>query len=74
MPAIAVPSLLILLDDEELLDFQRDFYLRYYLSPLQALKYLKNRGIYTIPQGTDGQLIIRALGYLLNRVPYPLYG
>ncbi|GAB4293040.1 MAG: hypothetical protein Kow0090_07190 [Myxococcota bacterium] len=64
-----LPINLSAVSDEELLDFQRDFYFRYYLSPKKALKYLWKRGRYTIPQGTDSMLIIRTLGYLLNRVP-----
>jgi anaerobic magnesium-protoporphyrin IX monomethyl ester cyclase len=64
-----VPINLSAVDDDQLLAFQRDFYLRYYLSPRQIGRYLSRRAIYTVPQGTDLPLIRSTLGYLLKRMP-----
>jgi len=65
----AVPINLSAVTDEQLLAFQRNFYLRYYLSPRQLGRYLSRRALYTVPQGTDVPLIRSTLGYLLKRMP-----
>ncbi len=56
-----------LVDGETLERFQRQFYLRYYLSGPQLWSYLRRRALYRATDPIEWQLAIRAMRYLLGQ-------
>jgi len=52
--------------DEELIRFHRNFYLRYYLSPRQFMRYIRHRAIYKIFRAEELKLLARTTGYLAH--------
>lgn len=54
--------------DETLIQFHRNFYLRYHLSPRPLLRYLLRRAPYTWVQGGDLELISRSVTYLSRQL------
>lgn len=53
-------------DSETMERLQREFYLKYYFSPRQLLKYLRRRAIYRLSDPSEWQLAAMSLKYLLG--------
>lgn len=50
----------------ELIEFHRDFYLRYYLSPRQFARYMRHRAVYKVFRADELRLLVRTAGYLAH--------
>ena len=53
--------------DAELVRFHRNFYLRYYLSPGQFLRYVRRRAVYKLFRAEELRLLASTTGYLLHQ-------
>ncbi len=61
-----IPANLSAVPDETLIRFHRNFYLRYYLSPAQILRYVRRRAVYKLFRADELRLLIRTTGYLAH--------